>query len=531
MRSFGTWMEKHCTGGGAATPPAGRWAVTPPPPEPPAPEPSPPPAPPAPPKCALGETPQFNLLSGIWACVSRPGAPPPSPPVKISSCNQLLQDVGLCFPSGAVILHPPPAPAPGTFIDPTTETCYGTAGPSGMGKAVEAMDGCTTNGGNTLHSASGSFTPAMNGEQISVYENATALTGEPNCTGSWDGFCPRWPGQVTYATVTYIDANDLQLSTPTPFASACNAFYTVGTNDAACLQTAVNTAASQGKQVYLSQPGTYTISGPAGVYLPSNTTLTCAPGVALLNPNLSNPALGPNGGAGVGSEIFTLSYASNVTIQGCFLEGADRFSPGGYIDLWREFDNSIGIVGSSNNNMIANNAFAYFWGDQGITMNGSGANAPHNNTITENTCYNSIFLQISQGVNTTVSNNQLTNCNIDIQDNNVPNNNCEITGNVVSGNSVTAQGVAGWCLEGLAAHALWGPGCAAGGEGGLAMIDCGAYTSPGAPYTSSTCGPLAYSGNSCLNNTLSGVGAELLYAPQAGGFYQGNSCVNGATGC
>src|ERR1700687_3306424 len=98
IRSFGTWMEKHCTGGGAATPPAGRWAATPPPPEPPEPEPSPTPAPPAPPKCALGETPQFNLLSGIWACVSRPGAPPPLPPVAISSCNQLLQDAGLCFP-------------------------------------------------------------------------------------------------------------------------------------------------------------------------------------------------------------------------------------------------------------------------------------------------------------------------------------------------------------------------------------------------------------------------------------------------
>jgi len=118
IRNFDTWMEKHCTGGGAATPPAGRWAVTPPPPEPPPPEPSPPtPAPPAPPTCKLGETPQFNLLSGIWACVSKPGAPPPLPPVAISGCNQLLQDAGLCFPSGAH-LYPIPEP-PGAYVLPS----------------------------------------------------------------------------------------------------------------------------------------------------------------------------------------------------------------------------------------------------------------------------------------------------------------------------------------------------------------------------------------------------------------------------
>jgi hypothetical protein len=301
------------------------------------------------------------------------------------------------------------------------------------------------------------------------------------------------------------------------FNSSGAGYWAVYTDDWAAVQNAVSAAAGG----TLTVPAAYKGSGyaAAGVSIPGNTAISCAPGATFYNSRLDTVQ---------NTYVFGIYSGPAVTITGCTFTGtAPAF--GAYYDPTREYNLTIAMF-SVDAVSITGNTFRNMWGTN-VIETGNVTNLNISNNTFQNNAFYGVQLGTARGSSpgTVVSNNTFIDTFAGSED---PSNQCGGSACVApypngyqlwTGNTfyTTAQGGTGYHRTQIASGlssvgALW--------------LDCGTSASGATPD------PGEYTGVTCQNNHVSGPNTHIF--PAAGTAYPngygevmiGNVCDNGCNG-
>lgn len=270
-------------------------------------------------------------------------------------------------------------------------------------------------------------------------------------SGDANGTAPAGSGTVNNAPLFTTVVAVISGSTLT-MANACASSMTgistaqwhLGTDNTVALQECLNTGSCT------VPAGRYLISGPATatppqttipydsrVYPPSESQLLCQSGAVFLFPHHDYYD-------NVNRSFLDLKGVQNVTISGCTISGTNLHN---VFTLGAQGNYAIVIHGSdptgrpAMNNSILDNTIENGWSDGDITMNnyfnGDAVAVPSNNLVARNTISGCGLngIAIVSGTGNIIRDNNLTDCNIDIEPNDAGNG--PVFGNLIKGNTLT----------------------------------------------------------------------------------------------
>jgi parallel beta-helix repeat protein len=164
------------------------------------------------------------------------------------------------------------------------------------------------------------------------------------------------------------------------------------TDDAAAFQAAVNAGDVE------VEPGIYLINGTVSV--PDGRNITCQSGAVLCTSQKDSN----------NTAIFRLQ-SSYSAIAGCTFEGSNTSRLPGH-DPSQALNEGVVVSAPGGHNTIKDNTFRNFWGNAGLSINGSGPKSSDYNVVSNNYFENNgrCGVAIVDGRYNNVSNNYFLNC-------------------------------------------------------------------------------------------------------------------------
>jgi len=343
-----------------------------------------------------------------------PTPPPPQTPIATPSPSPTPA------PSPTASPAPSPTPSPGaTPVGAVSFTAHGGVadhqgiGGSCSGTGLSASCNisqpvtCSTRAGSNQYTISG-YTPSTNdiGKYL-IIGMPYGIKGSVSTTGAGGSSYQGQPLVVEIAAVSgqTISGRTIGNSGPTTLSgsssaaasnSVTNAECDLGSDNSPALQTALNAGL---RNIYIPA-GSYLFNSP--VSIPSNTTITCAPGAEIVharNDRYGGPGLAYN----LGWYWFD---TTNDKVSACTFVGTNTY---GHVIACLPDDNHMLFIANASNITISNNTIIGQWPDASpeISTFSDSYAAPTNIVITNNTFYigSAYGPSIITGSNNTLSNN------------------------------------------------------------------------------------------------------------------------------
>jgi hypothetical protein len=293
--------------------------------------------------------------------------------------------------------------------------------------------------GSAFSSPSGQFSTGDIGKVLVVSGDASGTA--PAAAAAIDN-APLFTTVVAVGSTTAIT---LSAACAPAMTGITSAQWHIGTNNTVALQECLDTG------VCSVPAGNYLMSGSAPttppnntaapydsrVYPPSESKLFCQSGAVFLFPHHDHDN-------NINRSLLDLKGVHDVTVSGCTIRGTNLHSA---FTVGAQGNYAIVIHGvdsngqPSMNNSIINNVIENGWSDGDITINNyfnsDAPGVPVNNLISGNSISGCGLngITIVSGTGNVIKNNNLTDCNIDIEPNDAGNG--PVFSNLIKGNTIT----------------------------------------------------------------------------------------------